>query len=641
MRALRWLVALLIAGAWLFVATPAQAAGEDTVDRFDVSARLDGDGYLEVTETIVLRFGADSGRHGLQRTLTVREPDRDPAGNDTGMDMLLKVDQVSVTSPSGAPDQTQLTYEGQGTRTEGLRIRVGDPNKTVEAATATYVISYRVLGLVRSPGGVDQLYWDLTGSGMPRIVAASAQVVVPGKAQQVFCSAARPGLTQDCQTATRTADGTAQFAASDIAPGDVMTVGVKLVPGAVKNNTPILEPDATKATEEQLALAGAFGFGSLVVSSLAALVVPFVGLWRVRRDTTDLRFADLPPGVLPAAGQSAEETRSSPRIEIPVAFSPPALSVAEAGYLADGRTEVRDTAATLVSLAVHGAVRLDLGNTKSVELLDRSRASGRIEKAVLRALFPEKSKAKHTLELGQSWRFSNVHSAVKSGVELSSRRDQWWAREPATDQGGVDLDAIIKAFVTVVMIIVGGAIALVFAGTFGVGLVLVALGTAPLLISAFITWLVVRAKRARGQRSGVGRALTDQVVGFRTYLATAEAEQLKFEEGEDIFSKYLPWAIAFGLTERWTRVCQRLVDLGRIPAEAPAWYAGAGWDLNQLSGQLNDFGNSVEATSTPVSSGSSSNYSSSDSGFGSSSSAFDSGGGFSGGGGGGGDMGSW
>jgi uncharacterized membrane protein YgcG len=276
-----------------------------------------------------------------------------------------------------------------------------------------------------------------------------------------------------------------------------------------------------------------------------------------------------------------------------------------------------------------------------VELRDRSLAAGRIEKAVLRALFPNKSKGNDTLELGQSWRFNNVHSAVTNGVKLSSQRDRWWAREPVSGQGWLDIDAIIKGFVTVVMIIVGGAIAMVFGGTFGVGLVLVALGTAPLLISAFITWLVVRAKRAKGQRSGVGRALTDQVVGFRTYLATAEAEQLRFEEGEDIFSKYLPWAISFGLTERWTQVCQRLVDLGRLPAEAPAWYAGASWDLSQLSGQLNDFGSSVDAASTPVSSGSSSSYSSSDSGFGSSSSAFDSGGGFSGGGGGGGDMGSW
>ena len=60
------------------------------------------------------------------------------------------------------------------------------------------------------------------------------------------------------------------------------------------------------------------------------------------------------------------------------------------------------------------------------------------------------------------------------------------------------------------------------------------------LVPIIITVAVIRAKLKRGQRTAEGRAICDQVEGFRTYLATAEADQLKFEEGEDIFSKYLP-----------------------------------------------------------------------------------------------------
>ena len=62
-----------------------------------------------------------------------------------------------------------------------------------------------------------------------------------------------------------------------------------------------------------------------------------------------------------------------------------------------------------------------------------------------------------------------------------------------------------------------------------------------------------------------GRAWTDQVEGFQKYLATAEADQLRFEEGEDIFSRYLPWAIVFGLADRWAKVCGDLVAMGRHP----------------------------------------------------------------------------
>jgi uncharacterized membrane protein len=119
-------------------------------------------------------------------------------------------------------------------------------------------------------------------------------------------------------------------------------------------------------------------------------------------------------------------------------------------------------------------------------------------------------------------------------------------------------------------------------------------------------------------------------VGFRTYLATAEADQLKFEEGEDIFSKYLPWAIAFELADRWQRVCAQLVAAGRITPD-PYWYTGpsyysSGFAAGNISQTV---ANTFDPPPAPAGSG----------GGGGSSSGFS--GGSSGGGGGGGGGGSW
>ena len=94
------------------------------------------------------------------------------------------------------------------------------------------------------------------------------------------------------------------------------------------------------------------------------------------------------------------------------------------------------------------------------------------------------------------------------------------------------------------------------------------------LVPIIITVAVIRAKLKRGQRTAEGRAICDQIEGFRTYLATAEADQLKFEEGEDIFSKYLPWAIIFELADRWAKICGDLVAMGRLPNQTPYWYIG-------------------------------------------------------------------
>jgi hypothetical protein len=80
---------------------------------------------------------------------------------------------------------------------------------------------------------------------------------------------------------------------------------------------------------------------------------------------------------------------------------------------------------------------------------------------------------------------------------------------------------------------------------------------------------VILAKLKRGQRTADGRAMCDQVEGFRSYLAAAEANQLKIEEGEGIFSKYLPWAIIFELADRWAKVCGDPVAMGRLPNETP------------------------------------------------------------------------
>jgi uncharacterized membrane protein len=168
----------------------------------------------------------------------------------------------------------------------------------------------------------------------------------------------------------------------------------------------------------------------------------------------------------------------------------------------------------------------------------------------------------------------------------------------------------------------------VFAG-FGLGAWAILLAVP--LLPIVITVAVVRRKLRRGQRTPEGRAVCDQVEGFRTYLATAEADQLRFEEGEDIFSRYLPWAIMFDLAERWAKVCADLVALGRVPDTTPYWYYGSyhlsAFNTGFLTGTL-----ATAATPVPA-------PSSSGTGFGGGSSF--SGGGFSGGGGGGGGGGSW
>ena len=117
---------LLLALAWVVgVATPAHAAG-DTYDRFDVSYTVTPDGVLQVRETIELRFGPNSGRHGYERYLVTREP------FDDDQDMSYQVDNIRVDSPSDVSTTWRASSYSSTDRESVTRIRIGDANHRVQ-----------------------------------------------------------------------------------------------------------------------------------------------------------------------------------------------------------------------------------------------------------------------------------------------------------------------------------------------------------------------------------------------------------------------------------------------------------------------------------------------------------------------------
>ncbi|HYC94375.1 MAG TPA: DUF2207 domain-containing protein, partial [Sphingomicrobium sp.] len=132
-----------------------------------------------------------------------------------------------------------------------------------------------------------------------------------------------------------------------------------------------------------------------------------------------------------------------------------------------------------------------------------------------------------------------------------------------------------------------------------------------------------------------GRALLDRIAGFRQYLSITERDRLdRMQAPEDtlqLFERYLPYAIALGVENRWA---DRYTGLLAAAATAPAasqgfaWYSGSHSPWDDTGGFVESVGSSLAST---VSSASTAPGSSSGSG----------GGGSSGGGGGGGGGGGW
>jgi uncharacterized membrane protein YgcG len=615
-RVSRLLLALLLAcgvvlTSALLGARPAYAATSDQIDDFEISYDVRPTGVVRVVETITYRFGDSSGRHGIDRLLVTREK------YDDQQDAVYTVDNIDVSTPdpsvSAAWQRTDT--KSQGGRQVTTQLRIGDRNQTVSTPTATYVIAYDLTGAMRTfpnaQPAYDEFYWDATGlDWQASIQKVAITVTVPGGVQETTCTYGPVNSTSKCGQSI--AKGVATFTQTDLAAGEGVTIGNKIGAGLVSDSAPHLVPDGSKLSGG--ALAGVIGAAGVGVAALVG--APLVGLAYWRRKGRDLRWAGLAPGSFPAPGTEPEAVPNDPDIPIPVQFVPPRIPVAEAGLLVDGQVDTRDTAATIIDLAVRGAltVQSESKNDFRVTLVDPSRASAPHEMVLLNDIFTGRPPGTQ-VDLSAPGSMSAAHENMKEAVRDQVASRGWFSQVPS---GRAAKGAGF------------GILALLVFGAFGLSpwVLLLAIPLLPIIV----TIAVVRRKMRRGQRTPAGRAVCDQVEGFQTYLSTAEAGQLRFEEGEDIFSRYLPWAIAFDLAERWAKICADLVALGRLPDATPGWYYGnssfGSFNTGFLTGSL--LSSAAPAPAPASSSGT---------GFGGGSSF--SGGGFSGGGGGGGGGGSW
>ncbi|MFA6537226.1 MAG: DUF2207 domain-containing protein, partial [Patescibacteria group bacterium] len=121
-----------------------------------------------------------------------------------------------------------------------------------------------------------------------------------------------------------------------------------------------------------------------------------------------------------------------------------------------------------------------------------------------------------------------------------------------------------------------------------------------------------------------GQDVLWQTKGFQLYMNTAEKYREQFNEKENIFEKFLPYAMLFGLTKIWINKMKQIYGENYFNSYHPAWFVGANLvatNFDQIESAISTISNNLNSAMT----------SSSGSG----------GSGFSGGGGGGGGGGGW
>ncbi|WP_328999473.1 DUF2207 domain-containing protein [Kribbella sp. NBC_00709] len=607
-------------------AVPASADAGDEIRNFKIEYTVSADGVLHVTETIDYVFGS-TGRHGIYRDLVTREPYKD----DDSKDQEYQVSNIKVSTPTPnvSAEFTTDTFQENNQRNENTQIKIGSANSTVPGDEATYVISYDVRGALRHFADHSELYWDATGSAWSAVIdQVTVNVTVPQGVTQVDCFSGEAGSTQTCpQKSVVGQQGV--FGASQLQRGQQLTVVAGITAGAVQNDTPILVDPPNWLERNGLSWLSLIGAGLVTAVAIVAAAL------YAKLGNKDQRYAGMPPGTFPPDGVAAEPVKDELSTDqLPVAFSPPRIPVAEGGLLIDAKATTVETAATLIDMAVRGGVRIDnTGDSQKAVLLNPAVATAPHEQALMSGMFPTLQPGSEVvLERGAVGEnaMRTAHTSMITALREQVKQRGWYLRMPRAGGGSVFKNGFGCACMAMIVIWVFGAGfigTITAAATGGAGRAIVIAVPVVAVVVALGIWIAIRS---RGRRNPAGRAVTDQLIGFRKYLATAEADQLRFEEGEDIFSKYLPWAIAFGIADRWQRVCEQLVAAGRITPD-PVWYYGpsyytSGWTAGAVSSTV---ASTFDPPPTPSSSG----------GGGGSSSGFS--GGSSGGGGGGGGGGSW
>lgn len=574
--------------------------GEERILSFVSAVKIERDGDLEVTETIRLVALNQTINHGIQRDFPTSY--KTAAGQTTSVGFeVLSVQRDGRDEPW---ERMSLS--------NGVRMRIGSADVTLPIGEHTFVIRYRTTRQLRYGATSDEIYWNVTGNGWTfPIDLAEAQITLPVEAR----FGARAVYTGPQGSTDRNAEVVAER------PGYL----------AFRTTRPL-------GAEEGLTVAAAFpkgvveapgpgrrlawwleDWGAIGMALLGSLGVAFYYLrawWKVGRG--------------PRAGTV-----------VPI-FSPPDnLSAAAIRYVTNMGLDNRAFSAAMIDLGVRGKLHIaqEDGGWLSKGTTTLSRAE--VERPGFDTSLPEPERAMRErlfaggdhLELKQANHatLQAARTALEKGLAADHEGTMFVKNRDWAFYGlflivlaMLAASAVALLFTTIypwhIKLGLPAAAAVLLAAAFklkrptgrtvsamgclrmlGVGLmafaglgaafvtvmsalsinpvaVLLPLITLPVALTAFL-WI--------DAPTPAGRKLMDRIAGFKQYLSITEESRLDAlhppEKTPELFERYLPYAIALEVENRWAdRFAGVLAAAAALGAAAgtASWYSGSNnvWD---------------------------------------------------------------
>ena len=537
--------------------------GAESITSFDVDIDVNLDGSINVTETIEYDF-EDNQKRGIFRDIPTTY-------SFEGETRRIDIDLVEVKRNGKEDIVLETKSSGE------WRVRIGEEKKII-TGEHEYIISYKVKGALRYFSDVDELYWNITGSQWEvPIISWGAQIKLPNGVltEQSSCFQGKEGAKNTCVITSDEDKKWITFASTrSLFPGEGATGAIGFTPDVVQEVVLLKEEPRW--------------YGMLGV--LAAIIFYIRSLVGIKRK--HLR-------------KKSVITQYDTYEDYSAMFS---------GFVIDGILSHRDITAGIIELAQKGYISITQHGKDT--LLKNYDYIFTLEKQNIEELTKPQRKL-ITFLFGAS-------PNMKASYDTSSRKKLSHAKLRAVQTAigkqmtQYKLDEGVKypwQTIGVTLAVLTGSMVV----TFGVSFI----AFIPILF--VMVWLFVIPIMVMKRMTQKGYEAVRHTEGLKQYIEVAEEKRVEFhdapEKNPETFSQYLPYAVAFGLEEKWV---EEFKDLD-IELEWLRDSTGSTLPAQALSNSLSSVSGALSSSIPSASS------SSSGSG----------GGGFSGGGSGGGGGGSW
>jgi len=514
---LRLVIFLTFNLSLIFFVSPASAQFF-TISRFHSDIMVQGDSSIIVKETIDVDF--HQPRHGIYREIPFKYRD------DLGKVVMTPTRVLSVTDESGKAWKYRVDKTGPI-----IHIRVGDAKRYV-GGHQTYVITYEVGNVILFFDDHDELYWNVTGNYWKAPIkeaSATVSLTTNVKSKNLIATGFEGGYGSKEECAFETYDNSGKFSAKR---GLNMGEGLTL----------------------------AFGWDKGIVSPPSSWTK---FLWAINPRENWIFLLPVFSFLYMANRWYQKGRDPKVRESVAVMYEPPKfdnqpLTPAEVGTLIDEKLDPRDITSSIVGLAVKGYIKIE-------EVKHEGLIFEKTDYYLRKVKGPDADVSPFEREL-----MERVLPGGSSGIRVSDLKNKFYVHLPELKKALYSELMRKKYFLSSPekvrnSYIAAGVVVIIFAVLAFVFLIPNA--GVKSFVAGILTGIPILAfAKFMPAKTRAGASAYMDILGFEEFMKRAEKDRLERMADANLFSRFLPYAIALDVADNWAKAFEGIYQ------DPPDWY---------------------------------------------------------------------